>query len=91
MLGAHLDNIARELVAHDGRMLGNLGMHALMLGAEDGALVGGHTDAVGYDLDQNLVVADLGQLKGIQPQIVCGVQTYSLCLRNDNSPLSLRQ
>lgn len=91
MLRANLDDIARELVTHDGRMLSYIGMHALVLGAEDGTLVGGHTDAVGYDLDQNLIIADFRQFKGIQTQIVCGVQTYSLCLRNDNSPLSLRQ
>ena len=68
MLRANLDDIARKLVTHDGRMLGNIGMHALVLSAEDGALVGGHADAVGYDLDQNLIIADFRQLKGIQTQ-----------------------
>jgi hypothetical protein len=65
---ANLDDIARELVAHDGRMLSYIGMHALVLGAEDGTLVGGHTDAVGYDLDQNLIIADFRQFKGVQTQ-----------------------
>ena len=51
MLRANLDDIARKLVTHDGRMLGNIGMHTLVLGTKDGALVGGHADAVGYDLD----------------------------------------
>ena len=68
MLRANLDDIARKLVTHDGQMLGNIGMHALVLGAEDGTLVGGHTDAVGYDLDQNLIIADFRQFKGIQTQ-----------------------
>ena len=91
MLRANLDDIARELVTQDGRMLSYIGMHALVLGTKDRALVGGHADAVGYDLDQDFVVTDFRQLKGIQPQIVYGVQTYSLCFRNDNSPSSLRQ
>ena len=91
MLRANLDDIARKLVTHDGRMLGNIRMHALVLGTKDGALVGGHTDAVGYDLDQNLIIADFRQLKGIQTQIIRSMQTYSPCFHNNNSPLSLRQ
>ena len=91
MLRANLDDIARKLVTHDGRMLGNIGMHTLVLGTKDRALVGGHTDAVGYDLDQNLIIADFRQLKGIQTQIICSMQTYSPCFHNNNSPLSLRQ
>ena len=91
MLRANLDDIARKLVTHDGRMLGNIGMHALVLGTKDRALVGGHADAVGYDLDQNLIITDFRQLKGIQTQIIRSMQTYSPCFHNNNSPLSLRQ
>ena len=91
MLRANLDDITRKLVTHDGRMLGNIGMHALVLGTKDRALVGGHADAVGYDLDQDFVVTDFRQLKGIQTQIIRSMQTYSPCFHNNNSPLSLRQ
>ena len=79
MLRANLDDIARKLVTHDGRMLGNIRMHTLVLGTKDRALVGGHADAVGYDLDQNLIIADFRQLKGIQTQIIRSMQTYSPC------------
>lgn len=91
MLRANLDDIARKLVTHDGRMLGNIGMHALVLGTKDRALVGGHADAVGYDLDQDFVVTDFRQLKGIQTQIIRSIQTYSPCFHNNNFPSSLRQ
>ena len=91
MLRANLDDIARKLVTHDGRMLGNIGMHAPVLGTKDRALAGGHADAVGYDLDQDFVVTDFRQLKGIQTQIIRSIQTYSPCFHNNNFPSSLRQ
>ena len=91
MLRANLDDIARKLVTHDHGVFMHVLGHALMLFAQHGALVGGHADAVGYDLDQNLIIADFRQLKGIQTQIIRSMQTYSPCFHNNNSPLSLRQ
>ncbi len=37
MLRANLDDIARKLVTHDGRMLGNIRMHALVLAQYQGS------------------------------------------------------
>ena len=82
VLCADLDDVARKFVAHDRRMLGNVLMDALVLYAEDGALIGGHADAVGHDLDQDLVVLDLGQLKFLQTKVVCGVQADCFCFHN---------
>ena len=86
---AHLDDIAGELVAHDGGVLGHVGVDPLVAGAEDGALVGGHADGVGHHLDQDLVLLDGGQLKGIDPQVVGGVQTQGFRFHN-RSPFLLQ-
>ena len=75
-LRADLFDHAAELVADDGRMLGDVVGHALVCGALDGGLVAGHADGVGDDLHQNLVVLDCGHLKGIQAKVVCGVHAH---------------
>ena len=80
---AHLDDITGELVTHDGGVLGYIRMHTLVTSAEDGALVSRHTDAIGNDLDQDLIVLDLRQFKSIQTQIVGGVQTNSFDFHNE--------
>ena len=80
---AYLDDVTGKLVAHDGGVLGNVGMDALMAGAKDGALVSRHADAIGNDLDQDLIVLDLRQFKSIQTQIVGGVQTNSFDFHNE--------
>ena len=80
---AHLDDITGELVAHDGGVLGDIRVHTLMTGAKDGALVSRHADAVGNDLDKDLIVLDLRQFKSIQTQIVGGVQTNSFDFHNE--------
>ena len=80
---ADLHNVTGKLVAHDGGMLGHIRVHALVAGAEDGALVSGHADAVGNDFDKDLIVLDLRQLEGIQTQVVGGVQTNSFDFHNE--------
>ena len=80
---AHLDDITGELVTHDGGVLGYIRMHTLVSSAEDGALVSRHADAIGNDLDQDLIVLDLRQFKSIQTQIVGGVQTNSFDFHNE--------
>ena len=80
---AHLDDVTGKLVAHDGGVLGNVGMDALMAGAKDGALVGGHADAVRNNFHQDLIILDLRQLKGIQTQVVGGVQTNGFDFHNE--------
>ena len=84
MLGANLDNVARKLMAHDGRMLSDILVDALMLDTQDSTLIGGHADTVGYHLDQNFVVLDLGQLKLLQTEVVSGVQTDCFCFHSKN-------
>jgi len=80
---AHLDDVTGKLVAHDGGVLGNVGMDALMTGAQNRALVGGHADAVRNNFDQDLVILDLRQLKGIQAQVVGSVQTNGFDFHNE--------
>ena len=80
---AHLDDITGELVTHDSGVLGYIRVHTLVAGAEDGALVSRHADAVGNDLDQDLIVLDLRQFKSIQTQIVGGMQTNSFDFHNE--------
>ena len=80
---AHLDDITGELVTHDSGVLGYIRVHTLVAGAEDSALVSRHADAVGNDLDKDLIVLDLRQFKSIQTQIVGGVQTNSFDFHNE--------
>ena len=80
---AHLDDIAGKLVTHDGGVLCHIRVHTLVTGAEDGALVSRHADAVGNDLDKDLVILDLRQFKSIQTQIIGGVQTNSFDFHNE--------
>ena len=80
---AYLDDVTGKLVAHDGGVLGNIRVDALVAGAQNGALVSGHADAVRNDLDKDLVILDLRQFKGIQTQIVGGVQTNSFDFHNE--------
>ena len=82
MLCADLDNIARKLMAHDGRVVGDVLVDTLVLGAEDRALVGRHADAVGHDLDQDLIVFDLGQFEFVQTKVVGCMQTDGFCFHN---------
>ena len=80
---ADLDDITGKLMAHNGGVLGHIRVDALVAGAEDGALVSRHADAVGNDLDKDLVILDLRQFKSIQTQIVGGVQTNSFDFHNE--------
>ena len=74
---AHLLDDAAELMAHDDRVLVDIGGHPLVVGALHGRLIGGHADGIADDFDQNFVVLDGRQLEALQAQVVDSVQPYS--------------
>ena len=76
---SHLNDLAAELVSYDGGVFGHVVGHALMLCALDGGLVGGHTNAVGYHLEQYLVLLHLGKFKFLKAQVVFTVNSYCFC------------
>ena len=82
VLFADLLNNAGELMTHDGRMIGYIIMHALMLFAQHGAFVSGHADAVGHNLDQHFIVLDLGKFELHQPQVVRAMQAQCTGFHN---------
>ena len=88
VLGANLHDVAGKLMARDGRMLRRIGVDALVVGAELGHLVGGHANRVGDDLNQHLVIGDLGKLKLLQTQIHSGVEPDCLSLHRNSFLLS---
>ena len=67
-------------MAGDGRVLSRVRMHALVLGAQLGHLVGGHADRVRYYLHEHLVVLDGGKVELLKAQIHRAVKPYCLCL-----------
>ena len=87
MVLTDLDDVAGELMAHDGGMIGHVVMHALMGGAQGRALVGGHAQGVGDNLGKDLVVGDLRQLELVQTQVIGAMQAYGFGFHSGVPPV----
>ena len=72
-LRAHLLDHTRPLVADDRRVLRAVVGHALVVRTRVRGLVTGHADAVGHHPAEDFVLAQLGQFKRLEPQIVGSV------------------
>ena len=82
MVFTHLHNITSKFMAHNSRMLCYILMYTLVFSAQNGAFVGGHTDAIRYHLYQDFIISNLRQFKLLQTEIVSTVKSYSLCFHN---------
>ena len=68
-----LEDLTTELVSHYSGILGNVIGNALMRRTLKNRLVSRHTNAVGNDLSEYLIVTKLGELKLLEAYIVCAV------------------
>jgi hypothetical protein len=74
-LGTYGENFTAELVTDDGGIDGTVVGNALVSGALKNGLVGGHTNAVGNDTGEDLVLLHFGKLELLKTNVIGTVNT----------------
>ena len=86
-LSADFHDLAAELMADDHGVFCHIIGNTLVVGTLNGSLVGGHADAVGNDMSQDLIVLDLGKLELFQSQVVHAIDTNCFRLHKECTPM----